>query len=148
TIYLINEGTIQKFKAVYIEGNSDKIAPSGRLKTMLASKPPILGIFKGQVDRKKIDEDQEKLTAYYRGLGFFKAQVGHDYEFNEAEDRVTLKFFINEGPRYKVRSVAFIGNKVYGEEALSYNLKLKGGDYFDQSKMNTDIGTVKDLYGS
>jgi outer membrane protein insertion porin family len=148
TIYLINEGKVQKFSAVLFEGNSNAIAPSGQLKTKVQSRVPILWVFKGKVDRKKIDEDVEKLTAYYRGLGFFKATVGRDYEYNDEEDRVMLKFYISEGPRYRVRNVSFIGNKVYAENALGYNLKLKGGDYFDQSKMNTDIGTVKDLYGS
>ena len=90
----------------------------------------------------------DKLLDYYRSLGFFKAHVGRNYEYNEEENRVTLYFNIIEGPRYKVRSIAFIGNSVYGEPALSYNLKLKTGNYFDRNKMNTDIGVAKDLYGS
>lgn len=68
-IYLINEGTIQKVWKVYFEGNT--IASDRRLRTQIGSKPPLLYLFKGQVDRKKIDEDIDKLTAYYRSLGFF-----------------------------------------------------------------------------
>lgn len=147
-IYLINEGRTQKIKWVSFQGNSTSIAPSGRLKTLIQSKPPILWLFKGHVDRKKIDEDVEKLTAYYRSLGFFQAHVGREYEFNEKENWMTLTFYINEGPRYKVRSISYIGNKIYPEDALVTDRKLKPGDYFDQSKMNSDLGIVKDIYGS
>jgi outer membrane protein insertion porin family len=147
-VYLINEGKIQKFSTVKFEGNSYSIAPDGRLKTMIQSKPPLFWLFKGQVDPKKIEEDVQKLEVYYRGLGFFKAHIGREYEFNEKEDKVSLVFHINEGPRYQVRNISFLGNKIYPEEAFATQRKMNGGDYFDQNKMNTDIGIVKDLYGS
>jgi len=146
--YLINEGIVQKFADIRFEGNSFEIAPDGRLKQIIQSKEPFLKLFKGRVDPKKIEEDEVKLEEYYRGLGFFQAKVGHDYELNEKEDRMTLVFYIYEGVRYKVRNVSFIGNKVYPEDALNQDLKLNGGDQYDQSRMNADIGTVKDLYGS
>lgn len=146
-IYLINEGSIQKFSTVKFVGNSYSIAPDGRLKAMIQSKPPMFWLFKGQVDPKKIEEDVEKLEVYYRGLGFFKAHIGREYEFNEKEDRVSLVFHINEGPQYQVRNISFLGNKVYPEEAFATQRKLNGGDFFNQNKMNSDIGTVKDLYG-
>ncbi len=145
-VFLIQEGTTQKIWKVKFEGNH--IASDGRLKTQIQSKPPILYFFKGQVDRKKIEEDVDRLLLYYRSLGYFKATVGREPELNENEDWMTLTFYINEGPRYKVGNIAFIGNKVYDESALTTNLKLKAGDFFDQSKMNADIGYVKDLYGS
>jgi len=146
--YLIREGVVQKFSHVRFEGNSPSIAPDGRLKTLIQSKTPILGIFKGHVDRKKIEEDVVKLTDYYRSLGFFKAHIGREYEFNEKEDRMELVFHIYEGPQYKIRNISFIGNKVFDEEALTYDTKLKGGQYFNQTRMNSDIGNFKDIYGS
>ncbi len=139
---------MQKFKAVKFVGNSPNIAPDGRLRTVVQSRPPMFWFFKGQVDRKKIEEDVDKLVDYYRSYGFFAAHVGRDYEYNEAEDRVVLTFYIDEGPRYRVNNVAYIGNSVYGEDALTFNQKLKSGDYFDRNKMNSDIGMIKDLYGS
>ncbi len=70
-IYLVHEGPCQKVGKVHFIGNT--IASEARLRTQIQSKPPILWVFKGQVDRKKLDEDIDKLTAYYRGLGFFRA---------------------------------------------------------------------------
>jgi len=145
-VYLINEGQTQKIWKVKFEGNT--IASDGRLKTQIQSKPPLLYLVKGHVDRKKIDDDVERLTDYYRGLGYFKARVGRDYEWNEKESWMTLTFHVNEGPRCKVRSVAFLGNQIYDEKALLGDQKLKTGEFYDRTAMNTDIGYFKDLYGS
>jgi outer membrane protein insertion porin family len=147
-IYLINEGTIQKFSKVTFEGNSYSFAPDGRLKSLIQSKPPLFWLFKGQVDPKKMAEDVEKLKEYYRSFGYFGAKVGYDYKLNDKEDRMTLVFHISEGPRYKVGNISFIGNAVYPEDVLVTDRKLSPGAYFDQHKMNSDIGTMKDLYGS
>ena len=46
TIYLINEGTVQKFRTVYFEGNSNSIAPDGRLKTLIPN-PRFLAFLRG-----------------------------------------------------------------------------------------------------
>ena len=44
-----------------------------RLKTLIESHPPWFYLFSGEVDRKQIDEDVKKLTAYYRAFGFYYA---------------------------------------------------------------------------
>ncbi len=147
-VFLINEGKKLKFADINFVGNSREIAPDGRLKKVVESKEPILGIIKGEVDREKIAGDKERLIDYYRRLGFFKAEVGRHEEYNADEDRLTLTFYIYEGPRYNVGSVTFIGNEVYPAEAFSPHLKLNSGDPFDQEVMNKDIDLVKDLYGS
>jgi outer membrane protein insertion porin family len=131
---------------VQFEGNS--VASDARLKTQIQSKPPLFWFIKGYVDRKKIDEDIERLTDYYRALGYFKATVGRDWEYDEDEDWMTLAFYINEGPRYTVRDISFMGNTIYDRNILTEGMKLKPGDFYDRAKMNADIGYIKDLYGS
>ena len=45
---------------------------------------------------------------------------------------MTLTFYINEGPRYKVRKISFIGNKVYRRERAAGRPETEAGDFFDQ----------------
>ncbi len=144
-VYLIHEGPPQKIAKVDFVGNS--IATDGRLKTQIGSKPPILWLFKGEVDRKKIEEDKEHLTAYYRGLGFFRAHVGVETQWNETEDRLSITFVIDEGPRARVREVKILGNSKFTFEQLSHDLELKQKDWFDQAKLAKDVTTLRDLYG-
>jgi outer membrane protein insertion porin family len=167
-IYLINEGAKQKVMIVKTVGNS--ISSTSRLRTQIETSRPILYLFSGELDRKKLDEDVEKLTAYYRGLGFFRARIGREVrpydskedgdaesilgnvakELNQFETSnwVVVTFIIDEGPRYKIRNVAVKGNKKYGSQELLADSKLKGGEYFNQAKMEADKMAMLDRYGA
>jgi len=145
---MIKEGKKRKFGDISFEGNSKEIAPDGRLKKIIQSREPILKLFKGEVDRVKLKEDEDRLTDYYRSLGFFKATVGRRIKYNANEDRLLVVFHIYEGPRYNVRNITFMGNRVFPSEALAPTLRLGSGNPYDQNVMNKDIGTIKDLYGS
>lgn len=146
-VFIINEGQLERIAWVKFVGNT--IASDERLKTQIQSKPGFLWyLFRGQVDRKKIDEDIERLTAYYRGLGFFNARIGRELEFNETGEWLTLTFVIDEGPRYVVRNVTVTGNDKFSVERLLGEMELKSGDYFNLAKMRRDVGSLRDVYGS
>jgi len=145
--FLVTEGQAQRVKWVSFEGNSTSIATDSRLRTVIQSKPGILWIIKGYVDRRKIDEDVEKLTAYYRDLGFFRAEVGRELIWNEENDWLHLKFVINEGPRYQVRNVQFIGNQKFDSEQFAAGLKLNGGKFFHKAQLDADLAAIGDFYG-
>lgn len=144
-IFLINEGQKQKVLWTSFEGNT--IASDARLRTQIQSKPGFLWIFKGDVDRKQIDEDLNRLTAYYRSLGFFRARIGRELHYNEKEDWLSLTFVIDEGPRYKVRNISFIGNSKFSTDELAKDLQLKAGEYFNQNEMKADVALIQDTYG-
>jgi len=146
-VFLIDEGRSRKSLWTSFVGNT--IASDARLLTQIGSKPGILWLLGGDIDRQKIDEDVEKLTAYYRSLGFFQAKVGRELEVvhGAGRDWTMLTFVINEGPRYAVRNISFIGNSKFKSEFLTRELKLKSGEPFNQNKMDLDLGQIRDIYG-
>jgi outer membrane protein insertion porin family len=166
-IFLVNEGVKQKVQYVTFVGNT--IASDARLRTQIKTQHPILYLFKGELDGKELDEDVQRLTAYYRGLGFFRARIGREVrEYDGGEDGapdlmasrawrtvdqfetvqwMVVRFTIDEGPRYKIGNVSVSGNGKYTSEELLADLKLKSGDYFNQAKMTTDIAAIQDRYG-
>jgi outer membrane protein insertion porin family len=117
------------------------------LKTLIQSKPGILWLFKGMVDSSKIDEDVERLTAYYRSLGFFRARVGREMKFDSSGKWLSLTYVIDEGPQYRVRKVSVIGNTRFASEDLLGMLKLQSGDEFNLGRMNRDRNALLELYG-
>lgn len=146
-VFVVNEGNLERIGAVEFVGNT--IADDSRLKTQIQSKPGFLYyFFKGRVDRKKIEEDVEKLTSYYRGLGYFRARISRELEYSESGEWLTLRFVIDEGPRYVVRNVSIAGNEKFTEEELAEKLNLKSGEYFNLAKMNRDVSTLRDEYGA
>jgi len=146
-IFVINEGHLQRISNVEFEGNT--IVGDERLKTQIESKPGYFWYFiRGKVDREKIDQDVQKLTAYYRALGYFSARVGRELIFDGDAKWLTIKFIIDEGPRYTVRNVVIDGVTKFRPEPLLTFLKLKRGQKFNQSDMNRDVNLLVDLYGS
>jgi len=146
-VFLIDEG--QRRKALWTSFVGNTIASDARLLTQIKSKPGIFWLIGGDVDREVIDQDVETLTAYYRSLGFFQAKVSREVEVVHEGNRdwTALTFVINEGPRYTVRNVSFIGNSKFKSEFLERDIKLKGGEHFNQSKMDSDLNLIRDIYG-
>ncbi|MFM7846003.1 MAG: outer membrane protein assembly factor [Planctomycetota bacterium] len=146
-VYLVDEGQLERINSVSFVGNT--IASDERLKTQVQSKPGFLWyFFGGKVDRQKIDEDIERLTAYYRSLGFFRARIGRELEFDESGRWLDLRYVIDEGPRYVVRKVTVAGNEKFSNQQLMDELGLKSGKYFNQGEMNRDITVLRDKYGA
>jgi outer membrane protein insertion porin family len=145
-VYLINEGQAQKIWNIEFVGN--EFVGDSRLKTLVKSKPPLLKLFKGYVDLEMIERDVDLLTEYYRSYGFFQARVGRKLDIDDDGDWVSLKFIINEGQRYQVRSVRFLGNTIFEPEALSSQAKLQGGQPYEQAEQRRDAQWLQELYGS
>ena len=156
-IFVINEGPKQDILWTNFVGNT--IATDARLRTQIKSKHGVLWLLNGEVDEKQIEEDTNRLTAYYRSLGFFQAKIGRSLKYRRTpkwaapliigstSDWLTLTFVINEGPRYRVRNVTVQGNQKYSSEELLGMLELKTGDHFDQAKLNSDVAAIQDHYG-
>ncbi len=146
-VFLIDEGRAKKSLWTSFVGNT--IASDARLLTQIKSKPGVFWLLGGDIDREKLDQDVDLLTAYYRSLGFFQAKVGRELEVMKAggRDWAMLTFVINEGPRYSIRNVSFIGNTKFKSEFLERDLKLTSGEPFNQSKMDLDLNMIRDIYG-
>ena len=144
--YLIHEGEKQRIWSVKFEGN--EFFSNGTLKKYVQTKPPIMKLFKGYLDRDQIQADQDSLTAVYRSFGFFRASVGAIPKYNKNRDWVNLTFVIEEGERYNVRSVRLDGNTKFETSGVVSNLELSAGEPFEQASMQKDQIWLQELYGS
>jgi outer membrane protein insertion porin family len=145
--YVISEGLLQRISSVTFEGNT--FASDGQLRSKIESKPGILWYFlRGKLDRSKLDSDVENITAYYRDFGYFRARVGRQLEFDEAGQWATIRFIIDEGPRYNVRNVSVVGNKLLRSDPLLSSLELKNNKPYNRAQMEKDRNLLQDLYGS
>jgi outer membrane protein insertion porin family len=63
-----------------------------------------------------------------------------------------LRFVIDEGPRYDVSGVSFIGSQKYSPQDLEQLLELRPKDgvepKFNSVAMKTDVKALRELYGS
>ncbi|MDO5555055.1 MAG: BamA/TamA family outer membrane protein [Planctomycetia bacterium] len=150
-VYLISEGVKQRVLNVEFVGN--KLASSARLKSLIHCKPGVLYVIGGDFSRELLDEDVTKLLEYYRRLGYFDARV--DREFVEGKGYtglgkdnawVSVRYIIDEGPRYKVRDFLFDGNRVLSNDKLAKELKVKKGSYYNYTDLEQDRIALKYAY--
>jgi outer membrane protein insertion porin family len=144
--YLIHEGVSQRIWKVRFEGNS--FVSDSRLKTLIKSKPPIMFLFKGYLDRERLDADVDVLTNYYRAYGFFQARIGRKIDYNEKGNWADVTFVIHEGAQSKIRNVQIVGNTKFEPEPLAEQIKVKSGDSFEQAKMMEAGQYLQNLYGA
>ena len=143
--YLINEGPKKRVLWTNFIGNT--IASDAKLRTKIQSKPGFFWIFKGELNRKELEEDKERLTVYYRGLGFFRAKASV-LPPDPTKSWQLLTFVIDEGPRYVVRNVSFVGNAKISTDKLAEAVELRSDEFFNQAQMRADRATIRDEYGA
>src|SRR5580700_1230057 len=71
----------------------------------------------GTIDRDLVQEGQKNLVDYFQKKGYFNVNVTTDVQ--RQPDKVVLVYAIDKGKKYKVSSIAFVGNSVSERELLS-----------------------------
>ncbi len=149
-VMVIHEDQQQRIWNVKFEGNT--FATDSRLKTLVKSRPGVMWMIGGLAKRTEIDQDVQRLTSYYKSFGYFNARIGRDISESNDGRWLTTTYIIDEGPRYTIRNISFMGNDKFTNEQLAGLLKLKAGDEgnppFNAARMNQDVANLRDLYGS
>lgn len=98
----------------------------------------------------KYKEDKENILSRYAELGYRDARILSDSVVPYNEKRVDIHLNIEEGKRYYLRSVKWVGNSVFSTAYLDYLLHLKPGDVYNQTELDkrlfTDTDAVKNEY--
>jgi outer membrane protein insertion porin family len=145
-VYQINEGQVIRVYKTTFAGNS--IVSDARLKTVVESKPGILWLLGGKANVEEVKQDVQRLTSYYRSLGYFRAEVSQSLDYNKDRKWVTVNFVIDEGPRYRVHDVILEGSEHVHPGELVPQLTLTKGEYYNLSRLQRDLNMLRDEYGS
>ena len=145
-IYEIKEGVVTRITSASFEGNT--IASDARLRTLIESKPGIVWLIGGKLNEDMVSQDIDKLTAYYRNLGFFRAKIRQEVSYNAEHTWAKVKFFIDEGPRYRVRSIQVQGAEAFEANRLLAKMETRQGDFVNLGRMQRDLTILRDEYGS
>ncbi len=98
----------------------------------------------------KYEEAKENLKNYYAELGYRDAVIVADTVKHVDEKHVHLNIYVEEGEKYYLRNVEWVGNTVYRTAYLSELFGMKKGDVYNQKKLeerlNSDPDAVGNLY--
>ena len=106
----------------------------------------------GRIDNDKLEDDLEKIITHYRNYGYLRAAIT-DVKYAKSTNTtgrqdVFMTISINEGPRYKVRSVSFGKLTAYTPKELEPGLSMLGGDIYSLRKVSDDVDMIRDYYGA
>ena len=145
----ISEGNVERIWDIGFEGN--QVISSAILKTKIKSKDARSGAtayIMNIANLSQIEEDTQRLVAYYRSLGYFRARVNHRMNYDDKGVWIYLTFVVDEGPQFFVRNISIAGNKYFTTEQLMSALTLKEGEAFNLGKMSRDQRTMRnEFYG-
>lgn len=90
-------------------------------------------------------QDLQTISNRYLDEGFIKVDVGEPDVAAEPEG-LTVRVRIDEGERYRVGSIDVSGDDTVDRDDLRQRLRLKEGDFFSRSGLNSDRETLERRY--
>ena len=96
----------------------------------------------------KYKEAKENLLTKYGELGFRDAIIVADSVVPHNDQDVNIYISIEEGQKYYIRNIEWVGNTLYPTDVLNKLLQLKKGDVYNQTLMNERLMTDEDAVGN
>ena len=147
-----------KINHIYITGNENlstrkikgNIIKQGVLKK-IHEKHSMAGWFRSKkFVEAKYKEAKENLLVKYGELGYRDAIIVADSVVPYNEQDVNIYINVEEGQKYYIRNIEWVGNTLYPTEGLNLELRMKKGDVYNQKLLNdrlfADENAVSNLY--
>ncbi len=99
----------------------------------------------GLLDMNKIQQDAQKIAAFYNNAGFLEAKVG-DPQISQKEEWLFVKFVVDEGPRFRVGTVDISGDIVGDMEKILSLLTIRNEKFVSRQLIRDNILALNDYY--
>lgn len=124
---------------LFRKGAFSKTHEAGKLSTFLKAK-------KFTPERWKTDK--QNLIDKYNEYGYRDATIVEDSVWNADDKHVNIYLKIDEGKKYYLRNITWVGNTIYPSDYLSQVLGMKSGDVYNQKLMNKRLTEDDDAVGN
>ena len=125
--------------SLFTKGAFSKTHEAGKLSSFLKSK---------KFTPERWAEDKKKLITKYNEYGFRDATILKDSVWNVDPKHVDIYIKVDEGKKYYIRNITWVGNTVYSTDYLSRLLDMKKGDVYNQTYMNKRLSQDEDAVGN
>lgn len=153
---IIDKKEKMKVRQIIIEGNNN--LSDSKIKGTLFTK----GAFTKTHEAGKLDNifkskkytperyktDKQNLIDKYNELGYRDAAIVEDSVWNVDDKHVSIYLKVDEGKKYYIRNITWMGNTVFSTDYLSRLLGMKKGDVYNQKLMNKRLSEDEDAVGN
>ena len=124
---------------MFSKGAFAKTHEAGKLSNILKSK---------KFTPERWAEDKKNLITKYNEYGFRDATILKDSVWNVDPKHVDIYVKVDEGKKYYIRNIKWVGNTVYSTDYLSRLLDMKKGDVYNQTYLNKRLSQDEDAVGN
>ena len=124
---------------LFSKGAFAKTHEAGKLANILKSK---------KFTPERWAEDKKNLITKYNEYGYRDAIILKDSVWNVDPKHVDIYVKVDEGKKYYIRNIKWVGNTVYSTDYLSRLLDMKKGDVYNQTYMNKRLSLDEDAVGN
>ena len=125
--------------SMFGKGAFGKINESGKFKNLFKAK---------KFTPERYDEAKKALIDKYNELGFRDATILEDSVWTVDEKHVNVFVKVEEGQRYYIRNITWVGNTVVSTDWLNMSLGMKKGDIYNQKLMRKRLSEDDDAIGN
>ena len=153
---VIDKKEKMKVRQIILEGNKDlkdsKIK-GGFLRKGAFAKTHEAGKFSSFFKAKKFTPerwktDKQNLIDKYNEYGYRDARIVEDSVWNVDDKHVNVYVKVDEGQKYFIRDIRWVGNTVYPTDYLSRVLGMEKGDVYNQKLMHKRLTEDDDAVGN
>ena len=124
---------------LFSKGAFAKTHEAGKLSNLLKSK---------KFTPERWAEDKKKLITKYNEYGYRDAIILKDSVWNVDPKHVDIYVKVDEGKKYYIRNIKWVGNTIYSTDYLSRLLDMKKGDVYNQTYLNKRLSQDEDAVGN
>ena len=124
---------------LFTKGAFTKTHEAGKLSTFLKSK---------KYTPERYKTDKQNLIDKYNELGYRDATIIEDSVWNVDDKHVSIYLKVDEGKKYYIRNITWVGNTVFSTDYLSRLLGMKKGDVYNQKFMHKRLSEDDDAVGN
>ncbi len=145
-----------KIHEIIIDGNAK--LPMKKIKGTLFSKGALsktneagklYSFFKAKkYTPERYKEDKENLINKYNEYGYRDATILEDSVSPYDDKHVNVYIKVDEGQKYYIRNITWVGNTVYNTDQLSAVLGMRSGDVYNQKLMKKRLSDDEDAVGN
>ncbi len=124
---------------LFTKGAFTKTHEAGKLSSFLKAK---------KYTPERWAKDKQNLIALYNEKGYKDAYIVEDSVWNYDSKHVDIAIKVNEGKKYYLRNISWVGNSVYSTYQLEATLGMKKGDVYNQKLLNKRLTEDEDAVGN
>ncbi len=145
----VTEGPKVRITKIVFEGNTAFSASvlKGQMETATYSKLLSWLTGWGALNQKKMQEDVDRLTAFYYDNGYLNVQVAQPQVVRNGTE-ITILIKIDEGTPFRVGRINIEGNLKFPRRELRRLLTMKSGQLFRGSALQRQVLALSDFYSN